>query len=86
MQILLIQEVNLFCEIRPVETPSQVVLEPLLILSSPLLREHDFPANEVIKQPHIGLDKHGQPPRPHNKIRIHEWQTEMLHHIGNLYK
>ena len=48
MQVLFIERVNLFSEIWPVETPSQLLAEAFLITGGALLGKLDFPADEVV--------------------------------------
>ena len=59
LQILLVEEVYLFREIRPVETPRKLDAELVVIVACTLTRQLDFPTEEVVQQSHVRLDKHG---------------------------
>jgi len=84
MQIFFVERMHLLRKVRPTQRPRQLIPQPPLILPRPLPRKLDLPPTQIIQQPHIRLDQHRQPARPHNQVRIHKRQPKVLHHIRDL--
>lgn len=70
VQVLLVERVNLLCEVRPVQRSSEFSVQSLLVALSTFLGEFDFPPEEVVEQTHVGLDEDRQTTGSYNEVRV----------------
>ena len=58
LQILLVEEVHLFREIWPVETPRELDAKLVLVVARTLTCQLDLPSDKIIQQSHVRLDEY----------------------------
>ena len=80
-QIFFVQRMDLPRQIRPTQRLPQFLPQPPFVSARSFPRQPHLPPQQIIQQPHVGLDQHGQSTAAHDQIRFYKTQPEVLHHV-----